>query len=127
MKHFRIKDVFLGALFAAVVMVGMPMPAQAAVVSTEQLLQAEQRNVTVSEVQAWLAKDEVRQKLEALGVNPEQARERVGALTDQELQQLALNMDQQPAGGGLLAVVGIVFVVLLVLEVLGITNVFNRV
>ena len=37
-------------------------------------------------------------------------------------------IERLPAGGdGLLAVLGIVFVVLLVLELLGVTNVFSRV
>lgn len=127
MKHSRVKDYFLGTLFAALVAVGVPVPAQAGIVGTPQLLQHEQQALTVAQVQQWLSRADVRQQLEGLGVNPEQASARVAALTDQELQQLGLHMDQQPAGGDLLAVIGIVFVVLLILELVGVTNIFNRV
>jgi hypothetical protein len=36
-------------------------------------------------------------------------------------------MEQLPAGGDIIAVVGIVFVVLLVLELVGVTNVFTAI
>lgn len=128
MKHSHVKDYFLGMLFAALVAVGVPVPAQAGIVGTPQLLQQEQQALSVAQVQQWLSRADVRQQLETLGVDTQQASARVAALTDQELQQLALHMDKQPAGGdGLLTVIGIVFVVLLILELVGVTNIFSRI
>jgi hypothetical protein len=48
----------------------------------------------------------------------------VAALSDIELQQLAETMETDPAGG-VLALMGVIFVVLLVLEVTGVTNIFR--
>ena len=121
------KEMFLGVSFATLVAVGVPMPAQAAIVGNEQVLQAEQHALQVVQVQQWLQRDDVRSKLESLGVDPQQASERVGALTDQELQQLAMNMDLQPAGGGAIAIIGVVFLVLLILELVGVTDIFKGV
>ena len=81
----------------------------------------------VGQVQQWMARDDVRQQLQAMGVDLQRATERVNALTDQELQQLALNMDAQPAGGDAIAVIGIVFLVLLILELVGVTNIFTKI
>jgi hypothetical protein len=64
-----------------------------------------------------------------LGVNPDEVRQRVEALSDQELNMLAQHIDDLPAGAGaegVLVVIGIVFLVLIILELVGVTNVFSR-
>jgi hypothetical protein len=127
MKQSRSLHFFLGILFATLAVVGMPLPAQAGIVGSEQLLHSEHSTLKREQLQQWMARDDVRQQLQALGVDAQQATERINALTDQELQQLALNMDTDPAGSGALAVIGIVFVVLLILELVGVTNIFNRI
>ena len=48
-------------------------------------------------------------------------------LGEQELAQLQGQLEQLPAGGSLLALIGAVFVVLLILEVTGVINIFNKV
>jgi hypothetical protein len=52
---------------------------------------------------------------------------RLATLTDRELATLATSMQEAPAGGdGLIAVVGLVFVVLLILELVGVIDIFKR-
>ena len=102
--------------------------AAAAVISTQDALSSELRNATETQVRDSLARDDVREAMQKLGVNPADADARVASLSDAELMQLQGQLDRLPAGGdGALAVIGIVFVVLLILELTGITNVFNRV
>lgn len=127
MKQSRSLKFFLGILFATLAVVGMPLPAQAGIVGSEQLLQSEHDTVKREQLQQWMARDDVRQQLQALGVDTQQATERINALTDQEVQQLALNMDAQPAGGDAIAIIGIVFLVLLILELVGVTNIFTAI
>ena len=127
MKQSKPSHFLLGILFAALAVVGMPLPAQADIVGSEQLLQSERSTVNREQLQQWMARDDVRQQLQALGVDAQQAAERIDALTDQELQQLAQNMDSDPAGAGVIGVIGVLFVVLLVLELLGVTNVFTAI
>ena len=101
--------------------------AQAGVISTQQALSAEVRAAKETQIRASLARDDVRQAMQRMGVDPADAQLRVAALSDAELQQLKGQLDQLPAGGGALAVIGVVFVVLLILELVGVTNIFNRV
>ncbi len=79
-----------------------------------------------SDLVSFMAREDVRNKMVALGVNPDDAANRIAALTDQEVSQLQKHIDDLPAGSGVLAVLGIVLVVLIVLELVGVTNVFNR-
>ena len=52
---------------------------------------------------------------------------RIAALTDQELEQLAADLESLPAGGSLLGVAGVVFIVLLILELVGVIDIFKKI
>jgi hypothetical protein len=99
---------------------------KASVIDTSSYLQSQDDSFR-TEMQALLSRDDVQKQLVALGVNPADARDRVAALTDQELKQLQDRINKLPAGGdAFLAVLGAVLVVLIVLELVGVTNVFNK-
>jgi hypothetical protein len=102
------------------------LPATAGIVGTEQMVTLEARAHTLDRIEVILAGETVAAQLVTWGVAPEMVRERMAALSDVELQQLAANMETDPAGG-VLVVIGVVFVVLLVLELVGVTNIFRRV
>jgi hypothetical protein len=101
--------------------------ARAGVIDTQEYLQAVDRQAAIERIDAVLARDEVRAALEKRGVDPAQASERVAALNDRELQALATNLDNLPAGGSILAVAGIVFIVLLILELVGVIDIFKKI
>lgn len=101
--------------------------AQAAVISTPDYVASTTRDAQVARVDAVLAREEVREQLQALGVSHEEAMARVAALSPAELQLLNQRMDQLPAGSSILGLIGAVFVVLLILELVGVINVFNRI
>jgi hypothetical protein len=113
-------------LSTAMVAASMQSAAYAGVISTEQLIGAIDREATIARIDAVLAREEVRGQLEQLGVNSAQASERVAALTDQELQMLAEDLESLPAGGSALAVVGVVFIVILILELVGVIDIFSK-
>ena len=71
--------------------------------------------------------DDVRAQFLERGVSPDEVDARIAALSTEELQTLSMQLDELPAGGSLLAVIGVVFVVLLILEMVGVTNVFTKV
>lgn len=104
---------------------GLQSTALAGVIGTEAMLQNTEAQEARAELQAALARDEVRQQLEAHGVDLAQAERRIDALSDEEVLVLAERFDEAPAGGGVLAVLGATFLVLLVLELLGVINVFQ--
>lgn len=103
------------------------LSAQAGIISPGQVINAEAQVQHLANVQDFLARDDVRQNLEALGVDPADAAERAAQLSPQELAQLSGEIDDLPAAGGVLEVLGILLVVLLVLEILGVTNIFTSV
>lgn len=121
----KMKQMLAGML--ATTMLLSSLPTHAGIVGTEQMLSQDSREVSLGKVQTFMASEQVATQLASLGVAPEMVAERVAALSETELQQLAANIDAQPAGGDALVIVGIVFVVLLILELVGITNIFNRV
>ncbi len=101
--------------------------ASASVIGTQEYLSATDRAGQIASIQASLSRADVRAQLESFGVNPADAAARVASLSDQELVSVAEKMDSLPAGGdGLLAVIGIVFVVLFILEVTGVIDIFKR-
>jgi hypothetical protein len=100
--------------------------AQAAMISTPEYLAADQREGQIDRVRRILAQEHVQQQLMELGVAPEQANARVAALSPAELQLLNDRLDEMPAGG-ILELIGAVFVILLILEIVGVTNIFTAV
>jgi hypothetical protein len=103
---------------------GLPLTAQASLVSTDEMLAGSETVAARERVDRFLARDDVRQALQAQGVNPQAAAERVQAMTDAEVEQLAGRIDQAPAGGDVLGVLFTVFIVLLVTDIMGLTKVF---
>lgn len=98
----------------------------AAMVGTESAVAMEQRTEYVSEIKNWLTQDNVKQQLVDLGVDPAHATDRISALTTDELRTLHSRINELPAGAGVVEVIGIIFIVFLILELLGVTNVFTR-
>lgn len=100
--------------------------ARAAVIGTDTYLSTQVPAVT-EQLQAALQREDVRARLVELGVDPAQAGARVAAMTPAEAQLLQERIDSLPAGAGALEVIGIVFLVLLILELVGVTNIFHKI
>jgi hypothetical protein len=120
----------LGLTLGTFLLAGMPAVSYAGMIGTAAALSAEApaaRDANLARVTAGLSRADVRAQLERVGVDPADAAARAQALSDQELAQLADRFDTLPAGGdgGLLAVIGIVFIVLLILDYVGVIHVFN--
>lgn len=111
------------ALFAG----SIQSAARGGVIGTQEYLTTVDREAAIERIDAVLARDEVRSALEHYGVDPSDANERVAALTDQELQTLADDLEDLPAGGDLLAIVGIAFIVILILELVGVIDIFKKI
>ena len=114
------------ALCLAMLNLGSPLVAHAELVTTLQAVEASTRAQDLATVSSALARDEVRAQFEALGVEPAQVESRLAALTDSELRTLAGQVNELPAGADALAVIGIVFLVLLILEAVGVIDIFKK-
>lgn len=99
---------------------GIPLPASAGIVTTDQIHASAERD----RVKDFMAREDVRAQMQSFGADSDAVRERVDALTDQEVSELAGRIDQMPAGGGIVGVLFAVFIILLVTDILGLTKVF---
>jgi hypothetical protein len=119
----------LGVTLAAFSLGAMPTVSYAGMIGTAEALRAEaspERAANLARVAAAFERDDLRAQLERFGVDPAQAAARAAALDDAELAQLADRMESAPAGGDALAIIGIVFLVLLILDYTGVVKIFRR-
>ena len=99
--------------------------ANAAMVGTEAVVHAAQAQQERARLHEALNREDVKAKLVALGVEPGQVQARVDALTDEEAQRLSKNLDEMPAGGDIVGALVLIFLVLLITDLLGVTDVFS--
>ncbi len=119
-----VKKLIACTLIVSTTLMGLPFAAQAGMVTTEEAITAQSDTANRARVNDFLARDDVRQALEQRGVTGEAAAERVRALSDAEVAQLADKVGSAPAGGEVLGILLTVFVVLLITDILGFTKVF---
>jgi hypothetical protein len=98
--------------------------AHAGMIGTEAVVNAAQAQQDRERLHSALSRDDVQAQLLARGVDPAQVQARVDSLTDEEMQTLATEMDQLPAGGSVVGALVLIFLVLLVTDLLGLTNVY---
>ena len=115
----------LRAVSISLVCIGFAQVAPAGMISTQSLVDNEARAESVSRIELLLARDDVAEQMVALGVQPQQVIARLDAMTTAELLELESRFDEQVAGGDALGVIGAVFLVLLILELVGVTDIFK--
>jgi hypothetical protein len=116
----RFRRIVAGWLIVCMGGLAAPLPVFAGIVSTETVVAGAERE----RLAELIDRSDVRERLQALGVDPASAKARVAALSDDEAAQLAAQMDTMPAGGDVLVVALIVFLVLLFTDVMGYTKIF---
>jgi len=119
------------ALPMAALMMAVSMPlgvAQAALVSTDQIIDKSEAAADRARVTAFLQREDVRRQLETMGVAPDEATARVAGLSDAEVRQVAARVDELPAGQSvataLISAALVIFIVLLITDLMGLTDVF---
>ena len=125
MKLLKARALLLRVVSISIICLGFAQAAPAGMIPTGHLVDDEVRGDSLSRIELLLARDDVASQMVALGVQPEQVMMRLEAMTTAELLELESNFDQQLAGGDALAVIGAVFLVLLILELVGVTDVFK--
>jgi hypothetical protein len=103
-------------------------PVHATMINTVEIFKQNQNDLSSKSINTFLDRSEVQKYLVAWGVSPEEAKARIDSLSDQEIENIASRMDQLPAGGDAIGtIVGaalVVFIVLLITDILGLTDVF---
>ena len=115
----------IAILSVAILNMGLAGAAQAAIVDTSALVTTD-READLSTVRTQLDRAEVRAKFEDMGVDATAVDRRVASLNDRELHKLAVDMQNAPAGGDAVWIVGAVFIVLIILELTGVIDIFKK-
>ncbi|MFC3106852.1 PA2779 family protein [Undibacterium arcticum] len=90
-------------------------PVHAGIVGTDQLISATQVQGDREKVLNFISRANVQQQLETLGAKPGTAKDRVAAMTDEEVRTIAGQLDTLPAGGNGWAIAAGVLIVAAVL------------
>ena len=125
MKKF-LQTAVVYVLVLSVLGLASPVIAEAQIIGTLAAVDSQQRDRDLTTVNNALAREEVRQQMVQMGVDASQLDARIAAMTDSELRSLARDIDSMPAGGDALAVIGVVFLVLLILEAVGVIDIFKK-
>ncbi len=122
MKYLR--QLIVCTLIFSFNLVSMLAPAQAALIGANAVLAAQSRQSAEQNIRAALAREDVGSTLQRLGVRAEDVRERLAALSDDDVAALSERVDRLPAGGDFFGTVGVIFVILLITDILGFTKIF---
>lgn len=115
----------IGVLLATLGLLGGQLsPAYATMVGTTTALQEAQHSVERAELLAMLDREEVQSQLQTMGVDAEAAKQRVAAMTDEEVRELNAHLAEMPAGGDALGIIVLLFVVFVITDMLGATDIF---
>jgi hypothetical protein len=121
------------SVFLVILMAWLSVPLQsvlAAMIETEAVFTGNHESQAArNTIKAILAREDAQAVLRAQGIDPQEAMARVDSLTDAEARRIADQIEEFPAGGGFfvtfIIVVGIIFIILVITDALGYTNVFT--
>jgi hypothetical protein len=125
-KPTRVSRILIAFLLSSFIFVTVTQPAEAAIITTEQIAAANSAQQNRQTISAALARPEVIAQLAEFGVDQQQAQARVAALTDEQAAAMAHEINQMPAGGDwawagwLLGI----FLILVITDLIGWTHIF---
>ena len=117
-------------LIAALVITSLPVaaapnaPQSMDLISTQSVLAADRAGADRERINEILARADVQDQLVKQGVDLDEVEARVASLSDAEAQQMADQLEQLPAGAGVVGALFAVFIILLVTDILGLTDVY---
>ena len=130
MKSIRKRISFI-SLFMATIMLLIAIPYQplfAAMVPTEATIYQFKAQDARNHLKTLISRNDIKNALISQGIDPDEAKARVDSLSDSEVIEVADKIERLPAGGGVFGAViaasVIVFLVLLITDILGYTDVF---
>ena len=119
------------SVILAVIMFLISAPVQsvlAAMIDTETIMDSARGREAREYLHQLLSRREIQDAIVAQGIDPNEAWARISSLSDNEIIRIADQIDQLPAGGGVIEFLLIIilagFIVLVILDLTGIMDVF---
>jgi Family of unknown function (DUF6627) len=123
---FRVMAIFMTGLMLA--LAGPYQAAVAALIPTEVASDSAKVALARENIKNFMARQDSQNLLIAKGISPEEAKARIDSLTDAEVLMVSQHIESMPAGGNAVGVIVgailLVFIILLITDLLGLTNVF---
>jgi hypothetical protein len=126
MKSNRARLFVFRLVAVALVSMGFAQVSGAGMIGTGALVQSEARDGRIEKIEALLDREDVGRQLLAFGADVNFVKTRIRNMTDAELLDLDGRIDSQVAGGEAVALIGAVFLVLLILELVGVIDIFKK-
>lgn len=115
---------FAALALAASLLGGQLAPVHAGMIGTSEVLAAEQARADRANLAALLEREDLRRQFAAMGVDAEAAKQRVAGLTDAEVARINQRIAELPAGGDVLGVIVLIFVIFVITDAIGATDIF---
>ncbi len=120
------------SVFLSIFMLLLALPYQstlAAMIETETVLDMSRGQEARAYLNRIIAREDIQDLFISQGVDPLEARARIASLSDAEVVRLYDQIEQLPAGGSdfgiVLGTIAVIFIVLIVTDILGYTDVFT--
>lgn len=123
---FRMMAIFMTGLIF--LLAGPYQTALAALIPTEVASDSAKVALARDNIKDFMARQDSQNLLIAKGISPEEAKARIDSLTDAEALMVSQHIESMPAGGNAVGIIVgailLVFIILLITDLLGLTNVF---
>lgn len=96
----------------------------AAIVTNAQILEHTQQDNEQQALLQTIQRQDVQEQLIKLGVSPADIKSRISQMTHEEIAMLNQNIEQLPAGGDILGIAVLIFIVFVITDVIGATDIF---
>ena len=120
------------SLFLAILMITIFTPCQTALakmILTETVMESNRADEARAYVNRVLVREDLKAALMSQGIDMKEAKARIDSLSDTEIVLLADKIEQLPVGGDplgtIIGAVVFIFLVLLITDILGLTDVFT--
>jgi len=113
------------SILLSISLIMLPMfNAQAAMIANAQVIDQVQQQTDRDAVLQLLQRSEARDYLISMGVQPRDVEQRVKMMTSEELAQLNAQMSELPAGGDILGLLVLLFIIFIITDIIGATDIF---
>ncbi len=98
--------------------------AQAAIIANAQLIDQVQQANDKDVLLQTINRVDVQEQLLGMGVNTAELENRISQMTQQEIAQLNQQINDLPAGGDVLGIIVLIFIIFIITDVIGATDIF---
>jgi hypothetical protein len=123
MKHSKS---LMASILSMVILVSgvLSVSVHADYIDNPELFTSEQNQLDKAQLKDFFSTAEAQEKLIEMGVPPELAMVRIDQLTPQEVAQFNQDVENMPAGNGVLGIIVLFAVIFIITDVIGATDIF---